>query len=557
MKNKLLSTFLTLTFASNLFAQTQLVKDWDYRFGGNQLDDLTCLVKTADGGCILAGSSKSDSNGDRTVPNWNPSTLNPTYDFWIVKIDSLGLKQFDKKYGGIDDDILYSMIKTADGGYLLGGATKSDSSGDMTQQNWTVTSGVDDFWVIKLDSNFTRQWDKRFGGTNNDRLYSMKQTRDGGYILGGTAEEGFGIGDISQPTWGGEDYWIVKIDSVGSMEWNKRYGGTTNDFLESVVLTPDNGFLLCGMSGGPISGDITQASFDTTNNPFNYDIWVVKVDSVGSIQWNKRYGGSKSEQLYSALGKNSFFYLYAYSASGISGNKTVAKCDTSKLSADLWLVKIDLNGNIVWQQGYGGISHEESYSLEGTNDSGFLLGATSYSPISCSKSESNLGQEQTWIIKTDSNGVKQWDKTVLTTGHDELGIATETTDGCYLMANFTLAGIGGDKTQATQGQSDYWIVKYCETKIVEGVNSVTTNSIISISPNPFSSDLSIAIQKQNLNQATFTIHNIVGQVVFNQQEHNLSDSYTKTIDLTFLANGIYVLQIVVDGERTTKKIIKQ
>src|SRR5204863_32675 len=145
-------------------------------------------------------------------------------DYWIVKTDSIGNKQWDKDFGGTNNDELFSIQQTADGGYILGGCSVSGISGDKTQVNW----GDIDYWIVKTDSLGNKQWDKDFGGTSDDFLYSMQQTADGGYILGGISSSGIS-GDKTQVTWGNSDYWIVKTDSLGNKQWDKDFGGTVTE----------------------------------------------------------------------------------------------------------------------------------------------------------------------------------------------------------------------------------------------------------------------------------------------------------------------------------------
>ena len=155
------------------FSQAPLVKQWDYQFGGSGDEWLYDLQRTTGDGFILIGSSASGISGDKTQPSWGDA------DYWLVKIDSFGNKEWDKRFGGLSDDWLKSANQTADGGYILGGFSHSDVSGDKTQPSW----GGFDYWILKIDSLGNYQWDKRFGGVSDDLLYYAQQTKDGGYII--------------------------------------------------------------------------------------------------------------------------------------------------------------------------------------------------------------------------------------------------------------------------------------------------------------------------------------------------------------------------------------
>jgi len=446
MKRNLLLSFLLIFGHSLTFAQNPLVKQWDKRFGGTSAEELFSVLQTADGGFLLAGISASLVNGDKTQPGHN------YYDYWIVKTDALGNKLWDSDFGGTLHDYLTSAQQTADGGYILGGYSASGIGGDKTQPS----QGANDYWIVKTDSLGIKQWDKSFGGSADDMLRCVQQTTDGGYILGGFSASGTS-GDKTQPGNGGDDYWVVKIDALGNKQWDKDFGGTANDSLFSLQQTKDGGYLLGGYSASGTGGDKTQASHGWG------DYWIVKIDSLGNKQWDKDFGGTSSDFLCSLLLTNDGGYILGgYSASGANGDKT----QPTRGGADYWIVKIDSLGNKQWDKDFGGTNEEDGFgNIFQTYDGGYLIAGSSYSPAGGDKTENNLGQEQSWIIKTDSLGNKQWDKTVFTTGHDEIGYALQTKEGCYVFANYTPADTGGYKTQHSRGNYDYWIIKFCDSTL--------------------------------------------------------------------------------------------
>ncbi|MEO8086380.1 MAG: T9SS type A sorting domain-containing protein [Bacteroidota bacterium] len=442
------------------FAQNPLVKQWDYRFGGTDHDWTTCFQQTKDGGYILGGYSYSGIGGDKT------DTLRGgagDRDYWIVKTDSLGNKEWDKDFGGTGIDELFSLQQTADRGYILGGHSYSGIGGDKTDSLRGGTGDVD-YWIIKTDSLGNKEWDKDFGGTNADGLYSLQQTADGGYILGGLSGSVIG-GDKTQATWGNYDYWIIKTDSLGNKEWDKDFGGTDYDVLSSLQQTADGGYILGGWSGSGIGGDKTQSTWGAD------DYWIIKTDSLGNKEWDKDFGGTITDVLYSLQQTaDGGYILGGYSDSWIGGDKTQATWG----SYDYWIVKTDSVGSKEWDKDFGGTLDEDEFgNVSQTKDGGYLIAGTSYSNISGDKTENNsLGTEQTWIVKTDSQGAKQWDKTILSPGHDEQGYAIQSKDGCYAVASWDNGGIGGYKTQAAWGGSpDYWIVKFCDTTFRAGFTS--------------------------------------------------------------------------------------
>lgn len=249
--------------------------------------------------------------------------------------------------------------------------------------------------------------------------------------------------------------------------------------------------------------------------------------------------------------------LGGYSYGTVGYDKTSPNCDTIPQNEDYWIIKIDSAGNKLWDKDYGGSDYEGLCSLALTNDGGFLLVGGSLSPASCQKSENNTAGAQTWMIKTDSMGNLQWDKTIFLDSGATTVNGFQKADGSYIIANATDAGVGYYKTQPDWNSSeDYWIVKFRDS-IITGVTELTQDVNITIYPNPFTTDIAIALQQQNLKQATFTITNPLGQTIYNQTENNLSNNYTKMLDLSYLPNGVYLVEVVVNGERVTKQIIKQ
>ena len=188
--------------------------------------------------------------------------------------------------------------------------------------------------------SLVKQWDARFGGTGNDKLTVFQQTSDDGFILAGVSSSGVN-GDKTQPAWNNSfDYWIVKTDASGNYQWDKRFGGTKNEILKSVYQTRDKGFLLGGYSNSGINGDKTQANWDTNSVSMNpsYDYWIVKIDSLGNKLWDKRFGGIYDDKFSCLIpAGDGGFLLGGFSGSGISGDKTQASWG----STDYWIVKID------------------------------------------------------------------------------------------------------------------------------------------------------------------------------------------------------------------------
>jgi len=528
----------------NVVGQNSLVKQWDYTYGGSGTERLSSIIQTKDQGFLIGGWSTSDSSGDKSQPSWDHQ--NGGWDFWIVKLDSRGKKEWDKRFGCLGNDQFSSMVQTSDGGYLLGGTSDSDSSGDKTQKGY----GDYDFWIIKIDSLGNKQWDRTDGGDKQDVLNSICQTKAGGFILGGmtNSEIGYDISD-SGLTLYNRDFWIVKIDANGNKLWDKRYGGNHWDILYSMQATSDGGFLLGGSSQSDMSGAKTENTVDES-----YDFWVIKIDSSGLKQWDRDYGGSGDDELYSICETSDHgFILAGNSNSGVSGCKTTGPVGGVG-DYDFWMVRIDSVGNKIWDKDFGGVLNEDEFgNVSVTSDNGFLLAGTSYSYKSGDKSEDKLGNEQSWIIKTDSNGNKEWDKTLRTNtdGDDEIGLAIQLRNGCFLFGNFTDANAGADKSQMSRGYTDYWITKYCD----KNASTFTDcNLNINIAPNPTNSTVSMEIQNGS-GEITLLLINGLGQILVRKNITSVENGFTTDIDLNPMSQGIYFVEIQSSCGYINKKVI--
>ena len=536
------------------FASSQpytFVKQWDYRYGGNLVDGpLNSPLPTNDGGFIFAGNSTSSADGNKT------SISKGSFDIWIFKTDSAGHKLWDKTLGGVGDESLCGAVELEDGSLVIVGTADIGQSGDVSQPS----KGGADYWVVKLDADGNKLWDKRFGGIGTELLSSITISNDNGFVLIGMSDSPVGA-DKSQPNWDAsrftEDAWIIKIDSNGNKLWDKRYGGTKEDQGIAISATSDGGYMLGCYTSSDSTGDKSQHWW-AFNTPA---YWIIKIDSVGNKQWDKRYGGLDGEHISHVITtKDSGFVLGGYSYSNIGGDKTQNHWG---VGGDFWIVKIDAEGNKLWDKNIGSKDFDDLNELSETNDGGFLLSGYSYNTDfgGGDKTEDDLGIQQSWIVKTDSLGQKQWDKTIFTTGRDEGGYTIETSDGCYLFTNASDGATGGYKTQPAWDSSlDFFIIKFCMTEF-NGINNEqhATNSKIQVHPNPFTRDVNIAVRFNNPSEhtATFIITNPTGQTLYQKQENNLANGYTKMLDLSYLPNGVYFVAVEVDGECTVKQVVKQ
>ncbi len=292
-------------------------------------------------------------------------------------------------------------------------------------------------------------WEKTYGGKQADYLTDVHATADYGFILAGSSLS-VKSGNKTQGNQGDLDYWVWKMKENGDLDWQKNFGGTGSDFLQSIDLTQDGGFILAGTSNSDNQFDKTEDSRG------NDDLWIIKLDAKGNIEWQKTIGGSSQEKIQSIQQTRDGSYIIGGSSSSdISGEKTT----NSFGNLDYWLLKIDNKGKIQWQKTFGGIYFDELRSVEITKDSGYLVGGYSNSPTSGNKTQDNIGTGDYWILKLDSNGEIQWQRTIGGDKDDQLNTVHQTYDNNYIIAGNTNSGETHSKTKSNTKGTDFWVLK--------------------------------------------------------------------------------------------------
>jgi hypothetical protein len=533
MKKHLRCFFFFFCIFNSSYSQTAPNVQWQNTIGGSSYDFLFSLKRTTDNGFILAGSSASDISGDKT------ENTNGYDDYWIVKTDANGSVQWQNTIGGNEDDILFSIDNLIDGGYILGGESFSDSTGDKTDSCWSQFAS--DFWLVKTDSAGNVLWDKTIGGTGTDYLYSVSETTDNGFILGGWSNSSLS-GDKTENSNGGDDFWIVKTDSSGNIQWQNTIGGSAREYLKTIEQTTDGGYIIGGVSLSGISGDKTEGNIGME------DYWIVKIDSIGNIQWQNTIGGTNEEELYS-VGQtvDGGFLIAGASRSGISGDKT----ESNNGNFDCWLIKTDSSGTIEWQQTIGGSDFDLLSAVKETNDGGYLLGGSSFSNISGDKTENSKGAFDYWVIKIDSIGNILWQKTIGGNDYDILLCIEQLNDGSLILGGYSKSIVSGDKTETCFGDEDFWIVKLAPdpTAIVEDNFPALDFNLF---PNPSNGNIKLNFKPAENKKYKFEVINVLGETVFNDEIKNPQSPIN--LNLSFLGKGIYLLKIS-DGVNAASRLL--
>jgi uncharacterized delta-60 repeat protein len=387
---------------------------WAKTYGGNAYDNAFSVQNTSDGGYIVAGYTESSGTS-----YWNVSVLklnstggvtwhktygstgdNEAYavqetsdggyivagyttsfgvgmgDVWVLKLNSTGGVTWQKTYGGTGLDMAYAVQETSDGGYIVAGMTTSFGAGGI------------DVWVLKLDSSGGVTWQKTYGGAGEDWAWSIQQTSDGGYIVGGwTTSYGAGM----------DDAWVLKLNSTGGVTWQKTYGGIYDDRVYSVQQTSDGGYIVAGYT-------------DSSGDGQNDHIWVLKLNSTGGVTWQKTYGGSSSDEAYSVKQTSDGGYIVAGWTYSFGPG-----------SINIWVLKLDPTGNVTWQKAYGGKNSNLGYSLAETLDGGYIVAGMTTS--------FGAGNQVVWVLKLEAGGKIVWDAPT--------GASTQTTYAIPKSYNFT------------------------------------------------------------------------------------------------------------------------
>ena len=353
---------------------------WNQLYGGDTTELFAEIVELPNG-YLLAGSSLSGVSGNKTASNKGG------FDYWVVKVDKDGNKEWDRTFGGSGDDLLKCAQRLNNGNIVLGGSSNSNAGGDKSDDS----KGGVDYWMVVISDAGDLVWDNTFGGDSTDIMMDI-YVENGIYVAGSSNSDQ--SGDKSRDSYGGYDYWIINLDPVtGAMQWDSTYGGIADDLLENVVKHEQNSsFYVSGTS---------ESSTGGSKNSGNYggqDFWVLNLDSVGGLVWELNLGGSGTDVLTDMIpSPEGAVIVGGYSNSGASGNKTSGNIG----GFDYWIVKIDTLGAVYWDHTYGGNQNDTLQSLFMRCDRGLLLGGHSSSGISGDRTYFNRGHQDYWVISLD------------------------------------------------------------------------------------------------------------------------------------------------------------
>ncbi len=523
--------YLFVLFLICAHYQTHAQITFQKSFGGLGSESCVSVQQTSDGGYIMGGYTWNFGSGSD--------------EFYLIRTDMNGDTIWTKTIGGLSGETGSSIFQCTDGGFIMTGVTQSFGS----------NNGSFRVYLIKTDAGGNLLWSKTFGGVSNDFGTCVKQTIDGGFIvLGNTSLSGMG-----------SELYLIKTDANGDSLWTKTLGSSSNDIGRYIQQTTDGGYIIVGSTGSFGAGD--------------YDVYLIKTDSIGNPLWSKTYGGVDEERgNYVQQTTDGGYCIVGYTHSFGTG-----------MSYDLYLIKTNSNGNLLWSRAFGGLSYDTGYFGQQTTDGGYIVVGNSLSFVS--------PYSDVYFIKTDSNGNLIWNKTYGGPLRDEASSAQQTSDGGYIIGGLTLnfgANIediyliktdangnsgcnqGNPQTTitipATQVANVATIVNSTNTNITNpvsfvgsggimnnictnvGINEVATDNNFASFPNPSAGNFIISFKK-TIVKGNISIFNILGENVFTE---NIINKSQQEINIIEVSSGIYFAK-VFDGEKyyCNKIIIEQ
>ena len=384
-----------------------------------------------------------------------------------VKISAQPAIMWQNTIGSTANDILEDIIQTSDGGYLMGGF----NSGGGINGDKTVTGSC---WLVKVSNIGVIEWQKGYVGGSS--IKSIKETLDGGFILGCSS---LGIvGDKTEPNTGGtgaEDFWIIKTDNVGTIQWQNTIGGNDRDWIEHVTVNSDGTYFVAGSSESNASGDKSENNLGASG----FDYWLMKLDSFGNIVWENTIGTTGGDLLYAAQQTLDGGYIVGGHSAGLGGG------DMSEIpvaNTGYWAVKVNPDGNIAWEnlyEGGGPGANGGIRSIAVASDGGYLLGGYSSQSGLNDKTESSISYDY-WAIKINSLGAIEWENTISGAGlgADFLTAVVETEGNGFILGGHSNSAVGGDKTESSSSEIyDYWLVKVNESGNILWDYTINSNGV--------------------------------------------------------------------------------
>jgi len=386
--------FLILALNSLMFSAISL-NEKTYVYATSASESVR-WVEDCEDGILISGLSNSDSG-------------NGNNDIFLMKVNYNGEVLWKKFYGGSDDDRGY-VVRKVDDGIILGGVI-------LTKKVYGLkNNGAWDVLVLKLDNNGEVIWSRNYGKNMGESIRDIIPTYDGGYMFCG-----YTFSDEYENFHGGKDFWVVKIDHDGAVQWEKIYGGSNYDMAYSLVETRDDNYVVAGYSFS-YDGDLKGMG-----NHGNGDFWVMKLDYYGNMIWSKLYGGSSWEEVRQVIETKDRGFILA----GVGSSKD-GDIEDNKGHWDAWVVKLNREGDLEWEKSYGGTSYDKVFSVCELRDRGLILtGMTKSEDVDVGK---NYGGSDVWLLRLSRYGDLIWEKTIGDKNSENAENVIKLSDGRYAVS---------------------------------------------------------------------------------------------------------------------------
>jgi hypothetical protein len=439
----ILALLVIIIFSSFTYTQAPDTL-WTKTFGGGLNEYGNSIQLTLNGEYIIAGRTSSFGAG--------------SLDVYLIKADDLGNAIWTKVYGGIDEELINSVQLTADSGYILAGRTSSFGAGSL------------DVYILRTNSLGDTSWTRTYGGTDTDIARYAHQTSDNGFICAAFTHS-FGAG--------GFDIYLLKMGANGDTVWTKTYGGTGDDEGRWVEQTPDGGYILTGFTGSYGAG--------------GSDVWLIKTDSLGNIEWSRTYGGADDDNGNVVKQTSDGGYIISgWTKSFGAGHR------------DVYLIKTNANGDTSWTKVYGGPYRDFSRSIQETSDGGFIVGGGTKS--------FGAGERDVYILRTNPFGDTIWTRIYGGTDFDQVNSILQTVDSGYTAVGWT-GSIGA-------GGYDLWLMRLGPDVGIDEQDNWKTGTRewdLTCSPNPFCTQIKVSLVAEpgnlSIGEPEIRIYDVAGRRV--------------------------------------------
>jgi hypothetical protein len=356
-------------------------------------------------------------------------------DVWLLKLDKDGNKLWQRCFGGSGADMANAIIRSQDGSYVMAGSTES-TDGDVSGNH-----GNGDAWVVKVDMSGNLLWQKALGGSGSDRAYAITAGTGGGYVIAGSTTSN--DGDVSGHH-KAEDVWVIKLDNSGNIIWQNTLGGSRIDEARSITPAADGGYVIAGLTTSKNGDVIGKHGIAGT-----FDAWVVKLDKDGNLLWQKPLGGTGYDVALVITSSTDGGYIMGGMATSNSGDVSGGHGER-----DAWVVKMNAGGNIIWSKVFGGSRVDQVFSITKAKEDGYVMAGVTYSKNG--DVSGNHGESDAWVFMINENGNLNWRRSLGGSKDDWAGAILTRTDDSFVIAAQTFSNDGD--VSGNHGDSDAWVV---------------------------------------------------------------------------------------------------